>query len=104
MSEKKKLIRQNFRESVFGRDGYKCVFCDITETLDAHHITDRKEMTNGGYVASNGISLCHEHHMLVEDWHVYGEVIEERYHPNNLYQMVGSSYEKAYLDSLKLRK
>lgn len=26
--------------------------------LDAHHITDRNEMPNGGYVPENGISLC----------------------------------------------
>lgn len=104
MSEKKKQIRANFRESVFIRDGYKCVFCDITTNLDAHHITDRNLLPNGGYVCSNGITLCHNHHDLVEDWHRFGEVTEEKYHPDNLYAMIGSSYQQAYNDSLKLGK
>ena len=49
MSGKKKLIRQNFRDSVFRRDGNKCVLCGQTENLDVHHITDRNLMPFGGY-------------------------------------------------------
>lgn len=103
MSEKKKRIRENFRNSVFERDGYKCVFCDITNDLDAHHITDRNELPNGGYVKSNGITLCQEHHDLVEDWHRYGDVTDEKYHPKNLYHMINSSYEQAYRDSTNMK-
>ena len=44
--------------TVFVRDGYACRTCGFASTprraedeLDAHHITDRNEMPNGGYVA-----------------------------------------------------
>lgn len=103
MSLKKKLIRENFRNNVFERDGYKCVFCEITENLDAHHITDRNEIPNGGYVKENGISLCETHHDLVEDWHRYGEVEDARYHPDYLYKIIGSSKELAFKCASKLK-
>lgn len=66
----KKQIRQNFNDSVFKRDKYKCVFCKITENLDASHITDRHEMPNGGYAKENGITLCPQHHMDAEKFHM----------------------------------
>ena len=69
---RKQLIRINFREQVFTRDGWKCKFCDIVDGLDAHHITDRTEMPNGGYVPENGITLCAEHHMQAERFHSSG--------------------------------
>lgn len=47
--QKLKRLRKEFRESVFERDGHACVVCGRTETLDAHHITDRKLMPNDGY-------------------------------------------------------
>lgn len=67
---RKKQIRKNFRDAVFKRDGNKCVFCDCTEDLDAHHITDRNEMPNGGYVAANGITVCPVHHEECEQYHI----------------------------------
>ena len=66
----KKQIRQNFNDSVFKRDKYKCVFCKITENLDASQITDRHEMPNGGYAKENGITLCPQHHMDAEKFHM----------------------------------
>lgn len=66
----KKQIRENFRNDVFKRDKYKCVFCDCVENLDAHHITDRNEMPNGGYTKYNGITVCSEHHLLCEKFHM----------------------------------
>ncbi len=92
----KKSVREIFRNEVFKRDKYKCVFCDITTNLDAHHITDRHLIVNGGYVKENGITLCSEHHDLVEDWNRYGEVTDEKYHPNELYKMINSSKEKDF--------
>ena len=59
----KKLIRQKFSELVFKRDKFKCCFCNETNNLDAHHITDRHLMPNGGYIKENGISLCKKHHL-----------------------------------------
>lgn len=59
------LSRENFKNSVFKRDSYKCVFC-AKEAVDAHHILDRKLWRDGGYYLSNGASVCEEHHWLCE--------------------------------------
>lgn len=101
----KKLIRKNFRDAVFHRDGNKCVFCDIREDLDAHHITDRNLMLNGGYVLENGITLCPKHHEMAEIFH-QSEHREwrEGFHPDALYQKIGSSREKANKASQALGK
>jgi 5-methylcytosine-specific restriction endonuclease McrA len=100
MSAQKKLIRQNFRDAVFKRDGHKCVFCGATENLDAHHITDRSLMPNGGYVLENGITVCDKHHLLCEGYH--GGKPQEGYLPSDLYKKIGSSYSRAVIESEKL--
>ncbi len=92
----KKIIRAKFRELVFTRDGNKCKFCNETKDLDAHHITDRNKMPNGGYVKENGITLCSKHHELAEQFHIHnGEKFEIGMHPNDLYRAIGSSFEIA---------
>jgi 5-methylcytosine-specific restriction endonuclease McrA len=101
--KKKQLIRLKFSEAVFGRDGHKCVFCNATEDLDAHHITDRNEMPNGGYVKENGITLCPIHHLVAENYHSSGKTEwTEGFHPDELYKMIDSSYRKAYRKSEEL--
>lgn len=53
-------------------------------------------MPGGGYVKENGISLCHEHHMMAEVYHSCDkEIWEEGFHPNDLYSMINSSYATA---------
>ena len=104
MSTQKKKIRQNFRDAVFKRDGYICRFCNETDELDAHHITDRSLMPNGGYVRENGISLCPEHHKDAELWHI----TKGREHvlgksPSDLYELISSSYETAVRKSEQLK-
>lgn len=104
MSNRKKLVREKFREAVFKRDNYKCCFCDITLNLDAHHITDRNLLPNGGYVKSNGITLCPEHHIIAEMWHESdGELFEIGFTPNDLYHKINSSLKLAISDSEKLK-
>jgi len=101
--KKKKLIRLNFNKVVFERDNRACLFCGETEELDAHHITDRNEMPNGGYVLENGITLCTEHHVMAEVWHSSGHTKHEKnMHPDDLYAMIGSSYDLAVEKSSKL--
>ncbi len=91
----KKQVRMVFRKAVFQRDRYRCAMCgkpgkdrqgsdghrnfhrDVPDAslllLDAHHITDRNEMPNGGYVEENGISLCdYGCHLLAEVYHQTG--------------------------------
>lgn len=94
MSSKKKQVRKDFRDSVFRRDRYRCKLCGLQssaekaeEELDAHHITNRNEFPNGGYVKENGISLCKA------DCHRKAE--EEEVSADELYRMVGSSHELA---------
>lgn len=105
MSQRKKKIRAQFRDSVFKRDGYTCVFCAEVKNLDAHHITDRTEIPHGGYVPENGITLCPEHHMMAEKYHISGgEIWEEGMHPDDLYQMIESSKTLAIKQSGLLKQ
>ena len=94
--------RKNFREGVFARDGYVCKICGGI-VADAHHITDRHVLPNGGYVLSNGISLCEACHIKAGVHHItHGIKWPEGFHPNDLYAKIGSSYERAYKDSANL--
>lgn len=103
MSSKKKQIRENFRNEVFERDKHKCRKCDSSGELDAHHITDRNEMPNGGYVKENGISLCDECHVKAEVWHSSEKKeFVDGYHPNDLYMLINSSYELAVAKAEKM--
>ena len=105
MSGKKKLVRQNFRDSVFKRDRNRCVFCGQTEKLDVHHITDRNLMPFGGYVKANGISLCPDHHEMAETYHhSNGEECADGFHPKELYSKIGSSFEIAQRASKRLER
>ena len=117
---KKKEIRKKFKEDVFKRDKYTCKICllkyaeDEAELhLDAHHITDRNEMFNGGYTKENGITLCkyeqltpgrelmrvseeNSCHMKAEKFHITeGKEWELGMHPDDLYKLIGSSKEQA---------
>ena len=107
MSAKKKAIRRAFRDAVFERARYRCECCGLhgqdaqgnsnegLPPLDAHHITNRNLMPNGGYVKENGISVCSECHEKAEDE-------EQGYEPEVLYEIIGSSREAAELASQAL--
>ena len=101
MGKEKKKIREQFRTSVFERDGHKCRVCKSgKQPLDAHHITDRTLLPGGGYVKENGISLCAECHIKAEIYHSTGTALED-FSPEDLYNLINSSYEKAYEQSVK---
>jgi predicted restriction endonuclease len=108
MSTKKKQVRADFRNACYKRDKYCCAMCGMKSTpskaedeLDAHHITDRNEMPNGGYVKANGISLCEKCHLLAEEFHSTG-IAAPGYSPTDLYNKIGSSYEEAVEASKRL--
>lgn len=108
MSAEKKAIRKYFRDSVFKRDGFRCAMCGMKsskdkaeEELDAHHVSDRNLMPNGGYVKENGISLCPTCHEKAEVFHSTGVAVEG-YAPDDLYKKINSTYEKAVEASNKL--
>ena len=114
MSQNKKQVRAAFRDSVYKRDKYTCRGCGrkfsidtAEENLDAHHITPRELMAEGGYVKENGISLCKfgvdgisSCHEKAEAY-LHGDLIEE-FSPKELYNKIGSSYELAVKASEKL--
>jgi hypothetical protein len=95
-----KQWRAKFRQEVFARDKNKCCMCDLP-AVDAHHITDRNELPNGGYVKENGISLCSDCHMKAEMYHSTGTP-HPGYSPADLYFKIGSSYDAALSASRKL--
>ncbi len=64
-TEPKLLTRDQFRASVFARDGHTCVFCGA-KAADAHHIIERKLWGNGGYYLDNGASVCEPCHLRCE--------------------------------------
>jgi predicted restriction endonuclease len=104
----KKVIRKLFRDACYKRDGFRCAVCGMKSSkdkaqdeLDAHHITDRHEMPNGGYVKENGISLCPECHEKAEEFHKTGTAVEG-YSTDDLYKKINSSYEKAVEASKEL--
>lgn len=108
MSSNKKLIRKYFRDTVFKRDGFRCAMCNMKsskdkadEELDAHHITDRSKIPNGGYVKENGISVCPGCHEKAEQFHATG-VAYPGYSVQDLYLKINSSLEKAIEASEKL--
>ena len=104
VSRKKQQVRSAFRDGCFRRDGYRCVCCGFQSSperaeqeLDAHHITDRNEMPNGGYVKENGATLCkvgNDCHLKAEQYHLTGSA-EPGYAPQDLYAKIGSSHKKA---------
>ncbi|KKM85106.1 hypothetical protein LCGC14_1292350 [marine sediment metagenome] len=100
----KKVTRANFRDDVFARDGYKCRVCGsrAEDMLDAHHITNRNFVINGGYVPENGITLCPFCHLQAEQYHNTEKPCECS--PEELYELIGSSYEKAVKASEKLKE
>ncbi len=108
MSNKKKLVREAFRNACYKRDGYKCVMCPFKsskekaeEELDAHHVTDRNLLPNGGYVKENGISLCAACHLKAEEYHSTG-IACPGFSPDDLYKKIRSTLEQAKKASEKL--
>jgi len=104
----KKLIRKAFRDACYKRDKYSCAMCPFKSSpdkaeqeLDAHHITDRNEIPNGGYVKENGISLCAECHVKAEIFHSTGTA-HPGYSPEDLYSKINSNLEKATEASKKI--
>lgn len=81
--EAKLLTRDQFRSSVFERDGYRCVFCGLKGEdtpegkLDAHHIIERRLWGNGGYYLDNGATVCEEHHLRCETTEITVEQVRD---------------------------
>lgn len=100
--QNQKRWKKVFNEECLTRDRNKCVFCEVKDNLDVHHIVDRGLMPNGGFVKSNGITLCSKHHWDAEHFHMTGESLPG-FSPDELYKKINSSYDKALRDSNDLK-
>jgi hypothetical protein len=117
----KKEIRKHFRLQVLQRDNYCCRMCgkagkdrqggegwkkfhrtEPATMLDAHHITDRHNMPNGGYVTENGIAVCDECHAEAEKFHQNIEC-KANFLPEALYKLIGYTYNQAVAAAAKIR-
>ena len=105
MSDRKKQIRAAFRQAVFDRDNHRCKVCREPDagSHDAHHITDRTLMPNGGYVKENGITLCPPCHEKAEEFHRTGTAILD-FAPGDLYALIKSSHDLAIKASERLSR
>ena len=70
------LTRDEFRESVFKRDEYKCVVCKNPAT-EVHHLLDRKLFNDGGYYKNNGVSLDNSCHIKAENCEISVEELRQ---------------------------
>jgi len=77
-----------------GGEGWKKFHSNPFVELDAHHISDRNLMPNKGYVIENGITVCSDCHLKVEQFHIKG-VCTEGHYPEDLYRLIHSSLEEA---------
>lgn len=94
MGKKKKGVRDHFRKLCLSRARGKCEGCGKKtpdDKLEVHHIVNRNEMPDGGYVAANGIALCSTCHIKAEDTYFHRKSWEG-YSPNELYARIGSSH------------
>ena len=99
-----KKWRKSFNEECLKRDNYKCVVCNEKSNVDVHHIIDRHEMPNGGYVMENGITLCAVHHLQAELYHQSsGTKGHTGMYPDDLYSMIDSFYGLAVKKSSELK-
>jgi predicted restriction endonuclease len=110
MSSLKHKIRAAFRNAVFKRDKFSCVMCGVRapqdnpeSILDAHHITNRNDLPNGGYVLENGVSLCKARCHLLAEEDLENVMKHPGFSKEDLYKKVGSSFEKALETSRKLK-
>lgn len=73
----KLLTRDEFRESVFARDGHRCVVCGAPAE-DAHHIIERRLWTDNGYFVDNGCSVCEPCHLRAESTEISCDELRQR--------------------------
>lgn len=92
--KRKQLTRVQFREKVFKRDRHECRFCDECVELVVHQITELDEIPNEYFIAENGISLCPDHQVEAEVYHISrGKRWVKGMHPDDLYAIIDSSHD-----------
>ncbi len=59
---------REWRISVLKRDGFQCLWCKRTDSLEAHHIYSFASFPELRFDIKNGISLCSECHKLTPNY------------------------------------
>ena len=110
------LSRDNFREGVFKRDKYTCVFPDCEKPAeDAHHIIERRlwlPPQEGGYYLNNGASVCEYHHQYGAEtclvcpqtlrlWCNLDTIIPKQFRPEEAYDKWGTVMKKPTRSHIK---
>lgn len=63
--------RKKFRKECKDRDSHTCIVPWCSKSVDdVHHIIERSEWSNGGYLPKNGASVCNKHHKYAERNHI----------------------------------
>jgi hypothetical protein len=56
---------RNWKNKVFKRDNYRCVFCGGKTDICAHHIVAWKDDEKLRYYLTNGLTVCHDCHLEI---------------------------------------
>jgi hypothetical protein len=59
---------RTWRKQVLDRDGYKCIWCNTTERLEADHIKPFCDFPELRFELSNGRTLCRKCHQTTETY------------------------------------
>lgn len=60
-----KWILRLWSQFIRARDLYRCVCCDSSERIQAHHVIRKTLYPLGAFETGNGVTLCHECHCRV---------------------------------------
>lgn len=72
---------RDWREAVFGRDGYKCVACHTnTRDLHPHHLDGFANYSEKRFDVSNGVTLCTKDHKAFHRAYGYGDNTAKQFH------------------------
>lgn len=59
----------SWRKKIYARDRFTCQwpYCKNTKKLNAHHIKKWSDYPGLRYDTNNGITLCYQHHKMIQN-------------------------------------
>ena len=84
----------DWRKSVYRKDGFHCVICGTHDNLNAHHILPFAEYPELRFDVSNGITLCKDHHANGRDGSFHDAYGTSGNTPEQLEDYINNEYEK----------
>ena len=78
-------IYKKWRLSVYKRDNFTCQWpnCKCKKKLNAHHIKRWADCPGLRYDVNNGITLCKDHHKMINGQETYYEAVFRKIVANN---------------------